>query len=112
MLRQEMAQSADSAENHGSEDNETPLPPPSGGYPWQLALCDVFQIKKMASRTTMYRVKCQLCDWGPKSPTTCARVKEHYGVFPESRHAVSDHCTPARSRQEGPKCVQGPVGGP
>ena len=82
MLRGAMADTASTGEVLGSEDNTTPLEPPRGGFPWQLALCDVFYVKKMKSRTTAFTVKCQLCDWGPEKPTTLIRVKDHYGVFP------------------------------
>lgn len=85
MLRSEMGEAADSADGLGSAANETPLDPPRGGFPWQLGLCDVFHVLKRPGGQLTYKVKCQLCAWGPTKPTTLARVKDHYGAFPESR---------------------------
>ena len=47
MLRGAMADTASTGEGLGSPDNATPLEPPRGGFPWQLALCDVFYVKKL-----------------------------------------------------------------
>ena len=85
MLSATMSGAADSTDEQGSAENETPLEPPRGGFPWQLGLCDVFYVLKKNAGHLTYKVKCQLCNWGPSKPTTLSRVNDHYGAFPESR---------------------------
>jgi hypothetical protein len=65
----------------GVDDWEEPpaeLEPPEAGWPWQLALCRVFECQQ-TGYSRSFKIQCTKCGWAPAGFTQAARVQTHFG---------------------------------
>jgi hypothetical protein len=65
----------------GVDDWEEPpaeLDPPEAGWPWQLALCRVFECQQ-TGYSRSFKIQCTKCGWAPAGFTQAARVQTHFG---------------------------------
>ena len=59
------------------EEAPAELEPPQDGWPWQLALCRVFECQQ-TGYSRSFKIQCTKCGWAPAGFTQAARVQTHF----------------------------------
>ena len=68
------------------------LEAPEGGWPWQFALCRVFDCQQVGYSRS-FKIQCTKCGWAPAGFTQAARVQTHYArVLTGAKAGGADKC--------------------